>query len=47
VLPPFEIHRPMTAAEAAALRARYGESAAIYAGGSELLLVMKEGRASS
>jgi carbon-monoxide dehydrogenase medium subunit len=43
MLPPFEIHQPKTAAEAAALRARLGESAALYAGGSELLLAMKEG----
>lgn len=43
MLPPFEIHQPRTAAEAAALRARHGETAAVYAGGSELLLVMKEG----
>jgi carbon-monoxide dehydrogenase medium subunit len=43
MLPPFEIHQPSTAAEAAALRARFGESAALYAGGSELLLAMKEG----
>jgi len=37
------IHQPATAAEAAALRAKLGDDAAIYAGGSELLLVMKEG----
>jgi carbon-monoxide dehydrogenase medium subunit len=43
MLPPFEIHQPATAAEAAALRARYGETGALYAGGSELLLAMKEG----
>jgi carbon-monoxide dehydrogenase medium subunit len=43
VLPPFEIHQPGTVAEAAALRARLGEGAALYAGGSELLLAMKEG----
>ncbi len=43
MLPPFEIHQPATPAAASALRARYGESAALYAGGSELLLVMKEG----
>lgn len=43
MLPPFEIHQPSTVAEAAALRARLGESAALYAGGSELLLAMKEG----
>lgn len=43
MLGPFEIHRPASAAEAAALRARLGAEAALYAGGSELLLVMKEG----
>jgi len=37
------IHQPATGAEAADLRARLGEDAAVYAGGSELLLVMKEG----
>jgi carbon-monoxide dehydrogenase medium subunit len=37
------IHQPHTAAEAATLRAQLGDAAAIYAGGSELLLVMKEG----
>jgi carbon-monoxide dehydrogenase medium subunit len=39
----FEIHQPATAAEAALLRAAHGESAALYAGGTELLLAMKEG----
>jgi aerobic carbon-monoxide dehydrogenase medium subunit len=43
MLPPFEIHQPATPAEAVALRARHGEAAALYAGGSELLLAMKEG----
>lgn len=43
MLGPFEIHRPGSAAEAAGLRARLGTEAAVYAGGSELLLVMKEG----
>jgi carbon-monoxide dehydrogenase medium subunit len=43
MLGPLTIHRPETAAEAAALRARLGDDAAVYAGGSELLLVMKEG----
>jgi carbon-monoxide dehydrogenase medium subunit len=37
------IHQPTTAAEAAALRAQLGDAATLYAGGSELLLVMKEG----
>ena len=43
MLPPFEIHQPATAAEAVALRAQFGEAGALYAGGSELLLAMKEG----
>lgn len=37
------IHQPTTAAEAATLRAQLGDDATLYAGGSELLLVMKEG----
>ena len=37
------IHQPTTTDEAAALRTQLGDDAAIYAGGSELLLVMKEG----
>jgi carbon-monoxide dehydrogenase medium subunit len=43
MLPPFEIHQPTTSDEAAALRTRFGETAALYAGGSELILAMKEG----
>jgi len=43
MLAPFEIHQPATAREASELRARHGETAALYAGGSELLLAMKEG----
>jgi carbon-monoxide dehydrogenase medium subunit len=43
MLGPLAIHEPATAAEAAELRVRLGEDAAVYAGGSELLLVMKEG----
>jgi carbon-monoxide dehydrogenase medium subunit len=42
-LGPLVIHQPTTVAEAAGLRARLGDEAALYAGGSELLLVMKEG----
>ena len=41
----FEILQPATPAEAAALLAERGDEAAIYAGGTELLLVMKEGLA--
>jgi carbon-monoxide dehydrogenase medium subunit len=43
MLAPFQIHQPTTAEDACALRARHGEAAALYAGGSELLLAMKEG----
>jgi carbon-monoxide dehydrogenase medium subunit len=43
MLPPFEIHQPTSPGEAAALRVRLGETAALYAGGSELILAMKEG----
>ncbi|HWK27278.1 MAG TPA: FAD binding domain-containing protein [Solirubrobacter sp.] len=39
----FELHRPTTVAEAAALRAELGDTAALYAGGTELLLAMKLG----
>jgi carbon-monoxide dehydrogenase medium subunit len=43
VLPPFEIHEPRSTADAAAARRQLGESATLYAGGTELVLVMKEG----
>ncbi len=43
MLRPFEIHQPSTAAEASRLRGQYGEDSTFYAGGTELLLVMKEG----
>ena len=39
----FEIHRASTVDEAVALRVRYGDDAAVYAGGTELLLAMKIG----
>lgn len=42
-LTPFEIHRPATLDEAAALLERHGDDAVLYAGGTELLLVMKLG----
>jgi aerobic carbon-monoxide dehydrogenase medium subunit len=44
-LAPFDIHEPASVAEAAAMLAHYGYDAAVYAGGTELLLVMKEGLA--
>ncbi len=43
VLRRFDVHRAASVAEAIALRQRYGEDAAIYAGGTELLLAMKLG----
>jgi carbon-monoxide dehydrogenase medium subunit len=43
VLRPFTLHRPATADEACALLARLGEDAVAYAGGTELLLLMKLG----
>ncbi|MCB0871938.1 MAG: xanthine dehydrogenase family protein subunit M [Actinobacteria bacterium] len=42
-LTPFEIHTPTTLEEAAGLISRHGEDAVLYAGGTELLLVMKLG----
>ena len=43
MLRPFELHRPGTAEEACALLARLGDDAVPYAGGTELLLLMKLG----
>ncbi|MGH7313857.1 MAG: FAD binding domain-containing protein [Candidatus Rokuibacteriota bacterium] len=43
MLRPFTLYRPRTAAEACELLARLGDDAAPYAGGTELLLLMKEG----
>ena len=43
MLPPFALEEPTSVHEALALRARYGETACLYAGGTELLLTMKEG----
>jgi carbon-monoxide dehydrogenase medium subunit len=43
VLRPFTLHRPDTAEEACELLTRLGEDAAPYAGGTELLLLMKLG----
>ena len=42
MLRPFRLEEPHTVSEATALLARHGESARIYAGGTELLLAMKE-----
>jgi carbon-monoxide dehydrogenase medium subunit len=43
MLQPFRLDEPTTLSDASALLARYGDSARIYAGGTELLLAMKEG----
>ncbi len=43
VLPPFERHRPATLEQATELLERHGEDAAVYAGGTELLLLLKLG----
>ena len=43
MLRPFALHRPGTAEEACGLLARLGEDAVPYAGGTELLLLMKLG----
>jgi carbon-monoxide dehydrogenase medium subunit len=42
-LPPFKLHRPSSVEEASALLAQLGDDAVVYAGGTELLLVMKLG----
>lgn len=43
MLRPFTLHRPRTLQEASELLARLGDDAVPYAGGTELLLLMKEG----
>ena len=43
MLPSFALEEPTSVHEASALLARYGETACLYAGGTELLLAMKEG----
>ena len=45
-LPPFDLHRPQSLEEATELAGRYGEDAAFYCGGTELLLLLKLGFAS-
>jgi carbon-monoxide dehydrogenase medium subunit len=42
VLDRFTIHQPQSVAEASELLAHFGPDAAVYAGGTELLIVMKE-----
>jgi carbon-monoxide dehydrogenase medium subunit len=43
VLQPFQLHEPTTVPEASGLLARLGDEGRIYAGGTELLLAMKQG----
>jgi len=43
MLRPFELCEPASVAEASELLLRHGEAARIYAGGTELILAMKEG----
>jgi carbon-monoxide dehydrogenase medium subunit len=43
MLNPFELCEPASVAEASEVLARHGEGARIYAGGTELILAMKEG----
>ncbi len=43
MLQPFRLEEPESIGEASSLLARYGDNAKLYAGGTELLLVMKEG----
>jgi carbon-monoxide dehydrogenase medium subunit len=43
ILPPFELHRSRSIAEARDLLTRFGEDAAVICGGTELLLLMKLG----
>lgn len=43
MLKPFEIHEPQSVQEASDLLSTYGWDAALYAGGTELLVVMREG----
>jgi carbon-monoxide dehydrogenase medium subunit len=45
-LPPFDLHRPRSLDEATELADRYGDDAAFYCGGTELLLLLKLGFAS-
>ncbi|MCH8282924.1 MAG: FAD binding domain-containing protein [Chloroflexi bacterium] len=43
MLRPFRIHQPATVDDTVQLLGRFGEEATVYAGGTELLLAMKEG----
>jgi carbon-monoxide dehydrogenase medium subunit len=43
LLPPFSIEQPTTLGEASEMLRQYGDDAVAYAGGTELLLAMKQG----
>jgi len=43
LLPPFDLHRPTSVEDAIQLRHELGEDAALFAGGTELILAMKVG----
>lgn len=43
ILPPFELHRPRSVEEARELLLRFGDDAAAFCGGTELLLLLKLG----
>ncbi|MDR7551350.1 MAG: xanthine dehydrogenase family protein subunit M [Armatimonadota bacterium] len=43
---PFDLHEPRSVAEASVLLRQLGERAKVYAGGTELLLILKQGLAS-
>jgi aerobic carbon-monoxide dehydrogenase medium subunit len=45
-LPPFQLHRPGTLEEATELLEQHGDDAALYCGGTELVLLLKLGFAS-
>lgn len=45
MLKPFVIHEPRTPGEASEMLAQFGPDATLYAGGTELLVVMREGLA--
>jgi carbon-monoxide dehydrogenase medium subunit len=43
MLKPFQLHEPTTVEEAISALGKFGDDASVYAGGTELLLAMKEG----
>ena len=46
MLPKFEILKPATLAEASAMKKQYGDAARFYAGGTDILVMMREGKMS-